>query len=276
MESVPSGQSPRFPHRCRHGIAAAPSCWRRGSQTVQVPLFDLNPDLPRAELAARFARDGRLHVRNVLTEGTARMIHQILARQTPWGLAWTAAGDGPHSIRSDQLKVLPASGREAMGAKISAAMRSRDYAFVFAQYPMLDAYLQKWAAGSPQDLLLEHINDEPFLSFVRDVTGVTELIKADAQATLYAPTHFLSLHDDSDVVEGRRIAYVLNFCAEDWRPDWGGYLNFFDEEGDIVAGFKPRFNALNLFRVPQRHHVSYVPPFAPAARFAITGWFRDR
>jgi hypothetical protein len=28
--------------------------------------------------------------------------------------------------------------------------------------------------------------------------------------------------------------------------------------------------------VPQRHNVSFVPPFAPAARYAITGWFRDR
>ena len=61
-----------------------------------------------------------------------------------------------------------------------------------------------------------------------------------------------------------------------WRPDWGGYLNFYDEDGDIVAGYRPRFNALNLFLVPQKHAVSYVPPFAPQARFAITGWFRDR
>jgi Rps23 Pro-64 3,4-dihydroxylase Tpa1-like proline 4-hydroxylase len=66
----------------------------------------------------------------------------------------------------------------------------------------------------------------------------------------------------------------MNFCAEPWRPDWGGYLQFLDEDGDIVAGYKPRFNALNLFRVPARHNVSYVPPFAPAGRFAITGWFR--
>jgi SM-20-related protein len=28
--------------------------------------------------------------------------------------------------------------------------------------------------------------------------------------------------------------------------------------------------------VPQLHNVSFVPPFAPAARYAITGWFRDR
>jgi Rps23 Pro-64 3,4-dihydroxylase Tpa1-like proline 4-hydroxylase len=78
------------------------------------------------------------------------------------------------------------------------------------------------------------------------------------------------------VLEGWQVAYVMNFCAEEWRPDWGGYLLFYDEDGDVVAGFKPRFNALNLFRVPQKHSVTYVAPFAPIARFAITGWFRDR
>ena len=62
----------------------------------------------------------------------------------------------------------------------------------------------------------------------------------------------------------------------EWRPEWGGYLNFYDEEGDVVAGFRPRFNALNIFAVPQKHNVTYVPPFSPVGRFAITGWFRDR
>ena len=243
---------------------------------AQTPLFELNPNLRRSDLAASFAAHGRLQVRDVLTEPTARTIHRILERETPWGLAWQAAGDGPHNIRSERLRALAPQERQAIGAKIGAAMGGSDYAFAYSQYPMLDAYLQKWSEGSPQDLLLEHINDAPFLDFIRQVTGIPELIKADAQATLYGPTQFLSVHDDSDAAEGRRVAYVLNFCAVDWRPDWGGYLNFFDEGGDVIAGFAPRFNALNLFRVPQRHNVGYVPPFAPAARFAITGWFRDR
>ncbi|HEX5536856.1 MAG TPA: 2OG-Fe(II) oxygenase family protein [Sphingobium sp.] len=36
----------------------------------------------------------------------------------------------------------------------------------------------------------------------------------------------------------------------------------------------PRFNALSLFRVPQRHHVGCVAPFAPKPRISITGWLR--
>ena len=101
------------------------------------------------------------------------------------------------------------------------------------------------------------------MELVREVTGFPGLHKADAQGTLYRPGHFLALHDDSHVAEGWRVAYVLNMTAQDWRPEYGGYLMFYDEDGDVIAGFKPRFNALNLFAVPQKHNVTYVPPFAP-------------
>ncbi|MBL4858125.1 MAG: hypothetical protein JKY36_02830, partial [Erythrobacter sp.] len=57
-------------------------------------LFELNPDLDRKALAERFAKTGRVQVRDVLTEETAREIQMILARATKWGMA-IQAGDGP-------------------------------------------------------------------------------------------------------------------------------------------------------------------------------------
>lgn len=241
-----------------------------------VPLFEVNPALDRAALAERFRKDRRIQIRDVLTDETANEVRKILMQYTPWALAWQAGHDGPHVIRREALpRVTPQQNAE-ISRKVTAAVKGSDYAFVYSTYPMLDAYLQKWDEGSPQDLLIEHINSEPFLNLVREVTGIPELKKADAQATLYAPGHFLAQHDDSHVAEGWRVAYVLNMTAGEWRPEWGGYLMFYDEDGDAVAGFRPRFNALNLFAVPQKHNVSYVPPFSPVGRFAITGWFRDR
>lgn len=242
----------------------------------EIPLFDINPALDRAAAAERFARDGRVQIRGFLTAAAAATVHRILSRETPWGVAWQAAQDGPHGLRRHEFAALPAGEKQRIGDKLGAAMRGRDYAFTYAQYRILDAYTEGWAEHQGLDFLIEHINAEPMMDLVRDVTGIRELRKGDAQATLYGPGNFLAMHDDSHVAEGWRVAYVMNFCAEDWRPDWGGYLMFYDDEGDVVAGFRPRFNAINLFRVPQKHNVSYVPPFAPVGRFAITGWFRDR
>ena len=239
-------------------------------------LLDLAPGLDVAALASAFARDRRVQVRDVLTEESARIVHRILAEDTPWGLRWQAGARGPESLRREAVTAMPVAERRARADAMAAAMRGRDYAFSYTAYPMVDAYVGKWNPDGPHDMLLEYLNDRPVMDFVRAVTGIPDLKKADGQATLYAPGQFLSVHDDGHSGVGRRVAYVLNLCRKDWRPDWGGYLTFYDDAGDIVAGYRPRFNTLNLFAVPQQHSVSFVPPFAPVARYAITGWFLDR
>lgn len=238
-------------------------------------LFTLNPDLDRAQLAEAFQRDGRVQVRDFLTEQTAEEIYRILSGGTAWGIAWQAGEAGPTAIEAPELHKAPVERQREINEATYRAAAAGEYAFQFARYPILNAYLEKWNEGSPHDLLLEYINTEDFLGFIREVTGIPTIVKGDAQATLFAPGQFLGQHTDSHVKEGWIIAYVMNFC-KDWKPDWGGYLNFFDDEGDIITGFRPRFNALNMFKVPRKHAVSYVPPFAPVERFAITGWFRDR
>ncbi|MXO89483.1 2OG-Fe(II) oxygenase [Pontixanthobacter aquaemixtae] len=243
-------------------------------------LFEINPDLDRKALAKQFAVNKRIQIRDVLTRETAEEIRMILSKQTQWGMAMKAGSDNPtgaDQVRAEALKTQEGQQQLQQLAQAShEAAAKGDYAFRYAHYSLVEAYLEKWNEGGPHDLILEYLNAEDFLQLVREVTGINELIKADGQATLYAPQHFLAQHTDSHVGEGWRVAYVMNFAIDDWKPDWGGYLNFFDEDGDIIQGFKPRFNALNLFAVPQAHGVSYVPPFAPLGRLAITGWLRDQ
>lgn len=239
-------------------------------------LFELNPTLDAARLADAYRPQQRLQIRDLLTEDTAEALHAVLARDTAWGLAWKGQ-NAPTRLRREEIARLTPAQQQEMTADLTTTLQGRDYGFLYSSYPILTAYLERWAPGSAHEALLEAINAAPFLDFIRTVTGIPELIKADAQATLYAPNQFLALHDDEEAERGRRVAYVLSLCAEDWRPDWGGYLNFYDADGDVIAGYRPRFNALNLFTVPQAHNVTMVPWFAPAAaRFAITGWFRDR
>lgn len=243
-------------------------------------LFEINPGLDRPALAKQFSADSRLQIRDVLTRETAEEIRMILAQHTPWGIATQAgAADTPGPQQILQRELATADGKQRAQRLAQTAYQAAangEYAFNFAQYSLVQGFQEKWDEGGPHDLLLEYLNTQEFLQLVRDVTGISELFKADGQATLFAGQHFLAHHIDSHVAEGWRVAYVMNFTRDDWKPDWGGYLNFFDDEGDIVAGFKPRFNALNLFLVPTPHSVSFVPPFAPVGRFAITGWLRDR
>ena len=145
-----------------------------------IPLFEISPDLDRVALAGTFARDGRVQIRDVPSARTALEIHRILASGTPWGISWQAGTEEPRHIRPEALPLMPRHEHEAIGAKVSAAMRADDYAFVYSAYPMLDAYKGKWDEGGVHDLLLEHVNDAPFLDLVREVAAMPDLVKADA------------------------------------------------------------------------------------------------
>lgn len=240
-------------------------------------LFELNPALDRAALAARFAATGRVQIRDVLSERSARELLMVLARGTEWGMAVGTGEDKPRSFRAAETRTHDGQHDLQQAAKRAEEYTARgEYGFRFAHYPILTAVQEGWAPGGPHEVLLEHLNASEFMDLARDVTGIDQLFKADGQATLFGPGHYLGRHIDSHVAEGWEVAYVLNLAREDWHPDWGGYLLFLDDDGDVIEGFRPRFNALNLFRVPQPHLVSYVPPFAPMGRLAVTGWLRSK
>jgi SM-20-related protein len=243
-------------------------------------LFEINPDIDRAACARRYAERGRVQVRDVLTPETAEEIRTILQRGTHWSMAVLGGENGsatPQSFRSHEIAAPGGAERVNRAAMAAHAASARgDYAFRYAHYPIVDALNQRWEPDGPHEFLLEHLNAPEFIALAREITGISELIRADAQATLFAANHYLGRHIDSHVAQGWRVAYVLNLAPDDWHPDWGGYLTFLDDDGDVIEGFKPRFNALNLFAVPQSHLVTYVPPFAPTGRFAITGWLSDR
>ncbi|HSM53269.1 MAG TPA: 2OG-Fe(II) oxygenase family protein [Erythrobacter sp.] len=242
-------------------------------------MFEINPGLDRSALAEAFARDTRVQVRDFLTRDTAEEIREILTTRTPWGLAMQAEGtafSGPQQILPHEMRAPQGQQRaQAIGQATQEAAARGEYAFRFAQYPILEAMKQGWEPGGPHEIILEHVNSREFLDLARDITG-EHLVKADGQATLFAKQQFLGRHIDSHVMDGWRVAYVMNFTIDDWHPDWGGYLNFLDDDDNVVQGFRPRFNSLNLFRVPQPHQVTFVPSFAPIGRYAITGWLRDR
>ncbi len=243
-------------------------------------LFEINPHLDREELARRFARDTRVQVKDFLTRETAEEIRMILQTATPWGLAMQADGSefqGAQQVLARDMQTAEGQRRaQALGAATDAAAARGEYAFRYAQYSIVQAINEGWAPGGPHELILEYINAPEFLQLARDITGFGDLAKADGQATLFAKSQFLGLHIDSHVAEGWKVAYVMNFTIDDWKPDWGGYLQFFDDDGNITQGFRPRFNSLNLLKVPQPHSVGMVAPFAPLGRYAITGWLRDR
>jgi Rps23 Pro-64 3,4-dihydroxylase Tpa1-like proline 4-hydroxylase len=236
-----------------------------------LPPIRMRSELDRESIRAVFARVGRAHISELFTAETAQAIYTTLAQATKWQLSMNS-GERHMDVTADDIDGLPEPQRTQLRESIHRGARA-GFQYLFNNFPIHDIY----TAGLQRDHYLmrvyEFLNSDDFLDFARYVTGMPDIVFVDAQATLYRPGHFLTEHDDAVEGKDRRAAYVLSF-TRGWKPTWGGILEFIDSDGHVAEGYTPKFNALNLMRVPQKHAVSYVVPWAAEGRYSITGWLR--
>lgn len=234
-------------------------------------MLAIAPDHDPASLAAAYRERGRLQIRSFLADESARDIEGLLKDETPWGLCFNQ-GDNVAGLRAADVAGLTREKRGQITQAVAAGARE-GFQFFYRYYPLFTDYFDASRPHVPLFRVFEFINSAPFIGFMRDVTGHQDIQWADAHATCFEPGQFLMRHNDEMPGTHRRAAYVLNF-TRDWSPDWGGYLQFFDEAGDVERAFRPLFNAINLFEVPRDHSVEAVSPFARERRLSVTGWLR--
>lgn len=234
-------------------------------------MITIDPAHDPAALAQRWAERGRMQVRDFLVPADAERVHGIL-QQTPW---WLALNNGAkvEQLPPEYLATMTQAQINQMLMGVQDRART-GYQFLYQFYPMVSMYFTPTAPKLPVLAVYEFLNRPDTLDFFRKVTGRPDIQWADAQATLYRSGNFLKSHTDRDDEGNRIAAYVLNF-TKGWERDWGGYLQFFDENHDVEQAFRPIFNALNIFSVPQDHSVEMVSSFCPGLRFSVTGWFRS-
>jgi SM-20-related protein len=224
-----------------------------------------------AKWAPQLKQQGYVHVDELLESESAYRLHNFLAEQKTWNLVFTRDGQAV-DIGADSVDAWNLEQRHQFNDIVHGPAEN-GFQYLYKTIPVYDIYHRKLLPGSFFNTLFEFLNSEAFLNFGRELTGRPDIGFCDAQATCFEAGHFLTRHDDATDGKNRVAAFVLNLTC-DWNPDWGGALQFYDDQGNIEAGFKPSFNALNVFRIPRKHSVAYVAPFAGGSRYSITGWFR--
>jgi Rps23 Pro-64 3,4-dihydroxylase Tpa1-like proline 4-hydroxylase len=232
-------------------------------------LPQLNPQLDRLAFSRAYAQHGRVHIANVLSQASAERVHSCLKEETPYGLCLNTGG------AARGLRNLTPQQRQDYTQMAWKQVGLQEFQFLFDQHPLSlngEPYVDPnhyWAKT------MAFLNGPEFLDFARAVTGIAAIDFVDAQATLYRAGHFLTAHDD-DVPGAKRLAaYVMSFTSA-WRPEWGGLLEFINDNSQIEAGYMPDFNTLKIFQVPMTHYVSIIAPYAEVGRYSITGWLRAR
>jgi hypothetical protein len=231
------------------------------------PAFDI------AAAGQTLRRNGRVHIPHALTEADA----SALLADMPDARWMTATIDQSGGVfRLDA----------AMATALDPGQRTRILEGVYTDAGEGFQYLYDkfsidavYAAGRPlpanMKAFYEALNSPSWLDAFRAVTGDERIASVDCQASRYRVGHLLTEHNDENPSNTRLYAYVLNLSRA-WRIEWGGLLQFHDEDDHVSCAFTPRWNTLNMFAVPQRHSVSMVTPAAKADRLSLTGWLHKR
>lgn len=218
-----------------------------------------------------FKSRGLVHIPDMLSLESANAIHDCLSQQEKWNLVFQR--DNTHTDIDADSVLLWDDSQRADFLNIVHAQAQTGFQYLNKTIPIYDVYHKNLLPGHFFNTIFEFVNSAEFLNFCRELTGEPEIGFADAQATCYSPGHFLNVHDDNVYGKDRVAAYVLSMTPK-WDCNWGGALQFFDSDGHVEEAFMPKFNTLNVFKVPKPHSVAYITPFAGAPRFSITGWLR--
>lgn len=222
-------------------------------------------DYQRAE--QEFAKEQRARLLNILDDSSAQGIYKALSSEVVFDVALTQGNQTLNLSPLEWSNLSPERRKTMLQESQNAARQGIGFIYGRKNLSGIDK------SNSTLENLNQWLNSEDVLAWVRQISGHDDIIAASAQATKYVPGHYLTRHSDVHPVEQRRVAYVISFTPE-WHPDWGGLLQFYDNDGTPNISWAPGYNSISLFDVKHIHSVSYVTPFAGANRLSVTGWFR--
>lgn len=231
--------------------------------------MDINPEIDLSVAATTLASQGRVQIHDFVSSESAKSLYDLLQQHDDWYLSYN---EGPDNFETSEAEFAALTLEQKHRFTAGVYRRARSgFQYLFKQYYISQAVASRENQGHPMHAVHDWVTGEDFLNLMRDVTGRDDIRTSDSYASLYGPGHFLTRHDDRHHTHQRIAAWVLSMTPE-WNENWGGHLAFYDEAGNVEQAFKPAFNTLNLFTVPQHHAVQLVTPFAGAPRTSYLGW----
>lgn len=235
----------------------------------------INPALDIGALRDTFRSTGRVTIKNVLRPDFADAMHECLARDVPWGLAYyrpDATGSATAArLTPAELAALGEEGYRRLEEKVFAEAADQ-FQYLYDSYDVLRARREGRDPGLLVQEFLSFMGSDEVFDFVQEVSDDRAFNRVDCHACRYRPGQFLREHGDESPFERRHMAYVFYF-TRDWHADFGGLTWFKNGAGELENTQVPGFNSLTLFRVPVLHGVTQVSSFAPGPRLSVTGWF---
>lgn len=228
-------------------------------------MITANSQLNINAIKSHYQEDSRTVIHDMLSPDSAQSLANALNVSSAFDYAYVKDGK-PTLMSPDETAAMSREDQHKMRTEI-VRQGSQGAGYLFGRHVI----------DNQSELLLkqanEWLNSEATLNLVKSISGKSDISHASAQATKYMPGHFLTRHQDTHEREKRRLTFILNLTPN-WHPDWGGLLQFYQQDGTPRDAWAPVYNSMALFDVQHIQSVTYVAPLAAAPRLSISGWFR--
>lgn len=228
-------------------------------------MITANSQLSIDAIKSHYQEDNRTIISDILVNDSAQALANALNASPAFDYAYVKDGK-PTLLTPDDAAAMSREDQHKMRTEI-VRQGSQGAGYLFGRH-VIDLQSETIFKQAK-----DWLNSEETLALVKEISGKTDISFASAQATKYMPGHFLTRHQDTHEKEKRRLTFMLNLTPN-WHPDWGGLLQFYQQDGTPRDAWAPTFNTLCLFDVDHIQSVTYVAPLAAAPRLSISGWFR--
>lgn len=208
---------------------------------------------------------------NLFEEDVAIELANHVASKVPFKNAFMYKGT-VKKLSNEEFRNLSSLEQRDIHTEINKGA-AQGFGFMYGTFPISDK-LDAEQHG-PLTKLYAELNSTDMVNIIKQITEHSDISGANSQATRYTPGQFLTRHNDVNPEEVRRVAYVISLTPT-WHPDWGGLLQFFEQDGTPTFSLSPKFNSMTLFDVQHPHSVTYVAPYASHSRLSVTGWFNAK
>jgi SM-20-related protein len=212
-----------------------------------------------------FDRRGHSHIRNVLNGESARALYRWLRDDASWGLK-LCNGERVLGVPPSEYSRCTSSDLRGF-ADIAYTAARLGFAFMREEIWCSSATMQGYPEGGHVVApLLDLLNSDELQKLIVAVTGYvsTRLLKVAIER--HKPGHFCTFNNGSS--PSARLGVRLDLTPA-WQVDWGGLCEFTNFFGAVDAAYRPEFNSLTIYSLSRPQGISFVAPFARAARYTV-------
>ena len=217
----------------------------------------------------KFKSKGVVVIKNFLPKEVADSLHLELNDLVTWRLFFLGLR-GLQSMSLKEFEQLSLKERKTVEKEIKE-VAVKGFQFRYCSFPIGDPKAVNEGMTRQLEHLIPTYFNETFRHFIIDLINDFSIETHNIQAAYYPPSGFLMPHDDSHTAVNRRCAFIYHLTKE-WKKEWGGCLEFMDNDNNVIHQLQPLYNSLTIFKVPQLHQVSKVSEHCISKRLTIHGW----